>query len=87
MAVRGSTDRPHRVGAVAEHPAVGVDRDVRRQLVGEPAGRWGTALDMTGTVALAFWAIDEIFRGVNPWRRILGAGVFVFLAIRLLALV
>jgi hypothetical protein len=23
-------------------------------------------------VALAWWALDELFRGVNPWRRLLG---------------
>lgn len=50
-----------------------------------PGGRWGTALGVTGAAALAFWAIDEILRGVNPWRRILGAGVLTFVAIRLLA--
>ena len=52
-----------------------------------PGGRWGSALSVTGTVALAFWAIDEILRGVNPWRRIFGAGVLTFVAIRLLAAV
>lgn len=50
-----------------------------------PGGRWGTAFSATGTVALAVWAIDEILRGVNPARRILGAGVLAFVAIRLLA--
>ena len=30
--------------------------------------------------ALAIWAIDEIVRGVNPWRRILGAAVLVVIA-------
>jgi len=24
------------------------------------------------------WAADEIFRGVNPWRRFLGGAVFVY---------
>ena len=43
---------------------------------------WGS---VTGAVALAFWAIDEILRGVNPLRRILGAAVLTFVAIRLLA--
>lgn len=49
-----------------------------------PGGRWGAALSVTGSVALAVWAIDEILRGVNPWRRIVGAGVLTFVAIRLL---
>jgi hypothetical protein len=30
-----------------------------------------------GTVALAVWALDEIVRGVNPWRRLLGTVVLV----------
>lgn len=49
-----------------------------------PGGRWGTALSVTGTVALAVWAVGEIFCGVNPWRRILGAVVLIFLVIGLL---
>jgi hypothetical protein len=28
--------------------------------------------------ALLFWAGDEILRGVNPWRRMLGAGVLAW---------
>lgn len=28
-----------------------------------------------GTAALCWWAVDEIVRGVNPWRRILGTAV------------
>ena len=27
--------------------------------------------------ALRWWAVDEVFRGVNPWRRLLGAGGLV----------
>jgi hypothetical protein len=34
-----------------------------------PALRW------IATVALLWWAADELVRGVNPWRRILGAVV------------
>lgn len=43
----------------------------------DPAGGLRTALDVVAGVALAWWAIDEIGRGVNPWRRILGACVLV----------
>lgn len=35
------------------------------------------ALAVVGTVALLWWAGDELLRGVNPWRRILGAVVAV----------
>jgi hypothetical protein len=42
-----------------------------------PQGRWSTVLGAVGTIALVIWAGDEVVRGVNPWRRILGAGVLV----------
>jgi hypothetical protein len=29
------------------------------------------------TVALVVWAVDEVLRGVNPWRRVLGAVVLL----------
>jgi len=41
----------------------------------DPEGRWGTAVRATATVALGWWAVDEILRGVNPWRRLLGTVV------------
>jgi hypothetical protein len=28
--------------------------------------------------SLAIWAVDEFFRGVNPWRRFLGAVVLIY---------
>ena len=40
-----------------------------------PAGSVGTAVDVVATVALVAWAGDEVVRGVNPWRRMLGGGV------------
>ncbi len=46
---------------------------VRR--VANPDGAIGIALDVIGTVAIGWWAVDEIVRGVNPWRRVLGAAV------------
>jgi hypothetical protein len=33
-------------------------------------------------VTLVVWAADELARGVNPFRRILGAGVLTVLAAR-----
>jgi hypothetical protein len=33
-----------------------------------------TALDAVALAALAWWALDEVLRGVNPWRRLLGVG-------------
>ena len=42
-----------------------------------------TIADRTAGVALGWWAIDEVARGVNPWRRILGAAGVVFAVLRL----
>lgn len=47
-----------------------------------PGGRIGEALRLIGAVALAYWAFDELLRGVNPWRRCLGAAVLAGLAWR-----
>ncbi|GJD57048.1 hypothetical protein [Methylobacterium dankookense] len=38
-----------------------------------PAGGAGTALRVAADLAFAWWALDEVLRGVNPWRRVLGA--------------
>ena len=31
-----------------------------------------TAVDWCGVVALGWWSLDELIRGVNPWRRLHG---------------
>jgi hypothetical protein len=36
-----------------------------------------TMLRLVSVVALLLWAIDEVVRGVNPFRRILGLGVLL----------
>ena len=50
----------------------------------------GSSLDMlaawTGTVALIWWAGDELIRGLNPWRRALGVGGLAFAAVRVVDL-
>ena len=43
------------------------------EALADPGGRPGSALRLVGRLALAWWAGDEILRGVNPWRRMLGA--------------
>ncbi|MCJ2062067.1 hypothetical protein MKK63_05045 [Methylobacterium sp. J-088] len=40
--------------------------------------RW---LSVGADLALAWWALDELLRGVNPWRRFLGAGTLVGLVV------
>ncbi len=49
-----------------------------------PTGTVGTVIDVVAAAALAVWALDEIVRGVNPWRRMLGGGVLAFQALALL---
>jgi hypothetical protein len=48
---------------------------VRR--LAHPDGTVGTAVTAIAAVALLWWAGDEVVRGVNPFRRILGAVVIV----------
>lgn len=50
----------------------------------DPGGGWGTAVRVVATIALGWWAVDEILRGVNPWRRLLGTVVLAGLAWSLL---
>jgi hypothetical protein len=46
--------------------------------VWHPAGRLGSNLEGLVKASLVVWAIDELVRGVNPWRRTLGAAVLVY---------
>jgi hypothetical protein len=42
-----------------------------------PSGALATGLRVLAVVALLVWGLDEVARGVNPFRRILGLGVVV----------
>ena len=72
--------RNRRTGAitVAQWPnlplAVFIAAEIAER-VARSDGRTQTVLDVVATVALLLWALDEIVRGVNPFRRILGAVV------------
>lgn len=46
-----------------------------------PAGGFATAVGVVATGALIWWAVDEVLRGVNPWRRFLGAAVLAGLIV------
>lgn len=46
-----------------------------------PEGGFGTLVRIVKVAALVVWAGDELLRGVNPWRRCLGAAVLVYLAV------
>ncbi len=50
---------------------------VARVFVSNGSGR--TALNWIATLSLGWWSLDELFRGVNPWRRLLGLVVAGFL--------
>ena len=41
------------------------------------------ALTAASTAALVWWAVGEIFRGVNPWRRMLGAAALAIVVVGL----
>ncbi len=58
---------------------------VMRWFVGH--GSLHVALDVVALAALAWWAIDELLRGVNPWRRILGVGGCAVVASGAIALI
>lgn len=49
-----------------------------------------TAADVAswvGTGALGWWALDELIRGENPWRRLLGVAGCLLVLSRLVGLV
>jgi hypothetical protein len=43
-----------------------------------PTGKLSEALTIVVKGGLLVWAVDEIFRGVNPWRRCLGTVVAAY---------
>ena len=49
------------------------------------AGPVGKGARLVATGALVYWAGDEVVRGVNPWRRSLGAAVLIGEAVQRLA--
>jgi hypothetical protein len=47
--------------------------------LGNPQGRARDVLVVIASAALALWAGDEVLRGVNPFRQILGVAVLAWL--------
>ena len=41
----------------------------------DPTGTLDTVLAVVAGAALVWWALDELIRGVNPFRRVLGGAV------------
>jgi hypothetical protein len=56
--------------------------DLARALL-HTRGGLDEVLHWTGSAALVWWSLDEIIRGVNPFRRALGVVVLVRLIIRI----
>jgi hypothetical protein len=57
---------------------------VTRRL-GSVEGRADTVLALAGRGALVVWAVGELWRGVNPWRRLLGFAVLLGVVISAVA--
>ncbi len=45
-----------------------------------PTGAISTVAKAIATGSLIVWALDEVARGVNPWRRFLGLAVLIYVA-------
>lgn len=45
-----------------------------------------TTLDWVGLVALSWWALAEVIRGVNPFRRLVGVGGIVLCILKLVSM-
>jgi len=54
------------------------------RLLASPHAGFRTAVDLVAGAALLCWAGDEVVRGVNPFRRMLGAAVGAAFVINLL---
>ena len=71
---------------IAQFPNLALSITLAAMVVQRVAGN-GIALetfaDRTAGIALGWWGADEVARGVNPWRRILGMAGVVFAALRL----
>jgi hypothetical protein len=64
--------------------AVFLATSIARRLL-DPAGTLNTALAAVTIAALVWWAVDEVVRGVNPWRRMLGGGVLIWQLVSLVS--
>lgn len=51
----------------------------------DPAGGVRVGLRAVAVVSLLWWSLDEVLRGVNPFRRILGGVVLLATVVGLLA--
>ena len=56
------------------------------RLVAHPSGLAGSVLAVASSVLLLVWGVLEVVTGVNPFRRLLGAGVGLVQLVSLFAL-
>lgn len=54
------------------------------RLIAPASGNLALALTLVVNGGLMLWAADEIARGVNPWRRCLGAAVLIVVLVSLI---
>jgi hypothetical protein len=50
--------------------------------LGPPNGAISIGAKVGAAGSLIVWALDEVVRGVNPWRRFLGAAVLIYVVSR-----
>jgi hypothetical protein len=50
-----------------------------------PSGTVGGIVHWTGRAAVSLWSLDEIGRGVNPFRRLLGAVILARVVLAIVA--
>jgi hypothetical protein len=67
------------IGQPANPPLLVFGAALAARRVFRRSGHIATALDLVATAALGAWAVDEVVRGVNPWRRGLGVGALLWL--------
>ena len=63
------------IGQPPNPPAIVCAVAFGARVILRPPGLIGTALGAVGTGAALYWAGDEVLRGVNPYRRVMGAAV------------
>ena len=54
------------------------------RIVFHPNGAVGAAVSVTAAAGLVWWSVDEIVRGVSPFRRVLGGVVLTAFVANLL---
>jgi len=54
------------------------------RLLGAQRGDVRTIVDLVAAISILWWAVDEVIRGVNPFRRMLGTAVLAWIVARAL---